>query len=203
LPGTDPYGQGVPYALLSDVPNAQTATTGIVDALTPKVVMTFASASVRGATIATPVAGMVTWLQDIRQLQLYDGTTWSTIASGSSTWTTIALGSGYTHNGNSQGNVQYRVVNLFGESAIMLRGGANVTYSGNVAPNSGVINASPLPTAARPTTLRTISIPVSAVDSNTLSMKLDLQTSGNLVLTGVSSVAKPPWIGLNGTFTSL
>lgn len=76
MPITDSYGQNITYPTLADKPNAQTLGQGIVDGLTPKVIMNFASAVVRGATITSPKAGMVTWLVDVARLEFYDGTAW-------------------------------------------------------------------------------------------------------------------------------
>jgi hypothetical protein len=39
-------------------------------------VMTFASATARTAAIATPVEGMLTWLEDVNKYQNYDGAAW-------------------------------------------------------------------------------------------------------------------------------
>lgn len=76
MPITDSYGQNVSYPTLADKPNAQSLGQGIVDGLTPKVIMTFASAVVRGATISAPKAGMVSWLADVGRLEFYDGVAW-------------------------------------------------------------------------------------------------------------------------------
>jgi hypothetical protein len=47
-------------------------------------VMTFESSASRGSAIASPIEGMVTYLEDSNSLQLYDGTNWaSTTGSGS------------------------------------------------------------------------------------------------------------------------
>lgn len=76
MPITDSYGQNITYPTLADKPNAQTLGKGIVDGLTPKTVMYFASAVVRGATITAPQAGMITWLKDVERLEFFDGHSW-------------------------------------------------------------------------------------------------------------------------------
>lgn len=203
MPLTDGYGQNITYPTLTDKPNAQTLGQGIVDGLTPRSVMRFASASVRGGTITVPVEGMMTWLQDVNLLQVFDGSAWVTVAAGTSIWTNISLASGFTDNGNSNGTAQYRVVNLFGEPSIMLRGGLNVTYtSGNIA-NGGIINSTALPSSARPSTLRTIPVACSAVSSTIASLKLDIQTDGYLKIVGTGGADLPPWVSLNGVICSL
>jgi hypothetical protein len=47
-------------------------------------VMTFASSAARGSAIATPVEGMVTYLEDSNSLQLYDGDGWTSAGGVSS-----------------------------------------------------------------------------------------------------------------------
>jgi hypothetical protein len=210
MPLTDSYGQGIQYSTLTDKPNAQTLGQGLVDGLTPKVVMTFASGIVRGATITTPKAGMVTWLKDVGRLEVYDGTAWVSFAFGANTWKTISPPAavddwpGWAQNGNSQGTFQYRVVNLFGEDAIMFRGGlARNGYSGAI-PSYYTLNATALPANARPSSLRTILVPCSDVGSARIALKMDVTTDGWLRLYGISTPSNlPAWVGFNGCFASL
>jgi hypothetical protein len=203
VPLTDAQGQNVPYPTLSDKPNAQTAFQGIVDNLTPKTVMTYASATVRGATITVPKSGMLTWLQDVRRLEVYDGTGWSTVTAGSSAWTTVTLSQGYAHNGNNQGTFQYRRINLFGEVGLMFRGGLTVTYQNNDVKYTNEMNSVALPSNCRPTSLRSLVIPCSDVNSARITMKMDVTTVGTLNLWGVQAGSNPAWIGFNGVFCSL
>jgi hypothetical protein len=146
---------------------------------------------------------MVAFLQDTKLFTGYDGTSWVVLAAGTQAWTTIPLVSGYSHDGNANGTAQYRVVNLFGEATVMLRGGVALTYPGGVLPNSGIMTSSALPSAARPTSLRTVSCACSALSSTITSLKLDAQTGGHLLLVGTGSTDKPPWVSLNGCFYSL
>jgi len=203
MPLTDSYGQGVTYPTLTDKPNAQTLGQGIVDGLTPKVVMTFASAVVRGATVKKPAAGMVTWLKDVGRLEVYDGSGWVSFGYGTNTWKTISLASGFTANGNNNGTPQYRIVTLFGEDTIMLRGGVNLTYTGTTIKNGGVINSTMLPASARPATLRTVPVACSAASATVTSLKLDIKTTGELTIVGTGPKDLPPWVSLNGVICSL
>jgi hypothetical protein len=206
MPLTDGYGQNIPYPTLTDKPNAQTLGQGIVDGVTPKLIMSFPSAVNRGATIKKPLAGMVTWIKDIAELQLFDGAAWVTVAAGTSTWKTLPLASGYTHNGNDNGTAQYRVVNLFGEPTLMFRGGLNVAYNaaGGAIANNGTVTSSALPIGARPTTRRTITAACSVYKSDLGSLKVDLNTNGHIVIVGTNTTdVKPPWVSLNGVFCSL
>jgi hypothetical protein len=201
---TDPYGQNVPYSTLTDQANAQTLGQGLVENLTPRSVMRFKSANVRGATLTAPKAGMVTWLEDVRKLEVYDGSAWSTITAGTSAWTTLTLyGVDYEHNGNSQGNFQYRLINLFGEMGLMFRGGVSVTYRSPNANPVGRLNAFALPVPARPSTLRTLVVPCSDVNSSRITLKLDVGSDGILTLFGFQTGVQPPWVGFNGVFCSL
>ncbi|MEU9560346.1 hypothetical protein [Streptomyces fumanus] len=205
MPLTDSYGQGISYPTLTDKPNAQTLGQGIVDGLTPRSVMVFASAVVRGATIKKPVAGMVSWLKDVKRLEVYDGSGWSTITAGTSTWKTIELVPIYTHNGNSQGTFQYRLVNLFGEMGLMFRGGISINYPrpDGVLPGEGRLNAFALPVEVRPSSVRTLVVPCSDRDSTRITLKIDITPDGIIKLLGTQSNATPPWVGFNGVFTSL
>ncbi|MET8880553.1 hypothetical protein [Streptomyces rubiginosohelvolus] len=203
MPLTDSYGQGIPYPTLTDKPNAQTLGQGIVDGLTPKVVMTFASAVVRGATIKKPAAGMVTWLKDVGRLEVYDGSAWVAFGYGSNTWRTINLFVGYTANGNGNGTPQYRIVNLFGEPSIMLRGGIDLQYRNGSLLNDGQINVLALPANSRPSARRTVTVACSATNSVVTSLKLDINTNGTLVLVGTGGKNLPPWVSLNGVVCSL
>jgi hypothetical protein len=207
LPGTDDYGQDVPWLDNGDTPDLRVATKGLADALTPRSVMRFATAAERNATILAPVAGMVAFLATEKLFTGYDGSAWVVMAAGTSSWTTISLASGFTHDGNSNGNLQYRIVSLFGEPTVMFRGGIGVTY-GSVIPNSGVITASALPTSARPTDLRTVTGACSTTNSDVLSVKIDVQPSGHIQIVGTTTSSanpkiQPPWISFNGLFCSL
>ncbi|MEU5900538.1 hypothetical protein [Streptomyces venezuelae] len=213
MPTTDDYGQGIGIAALTDPPDASKLAKDIVNPIASRSTMRFASSSERAATLvgdAAPVEGMVTWLRDVDLLTVYDGSSWSVIGSGTKAWTTISLASGFAHNGNSNGTLQYRIVNLFGEDTLMLRGGVNITYSGSpkVIPNSGFVTNTPLVTAARPSSLRSLTGACSTTDSDVLSVKIDIGTDGRIQIVGTTSATadpkiQPPWVSFNGKFCSL
>lgn len=203
MPTTDDYGQGVSIAALTDAPNAATLAQDIANAIVQRGVMRFSTASERNATLTSPTDGMVAYLATEQLITARVGGTWVTIGSSVSSWTNITLVSGFAHNGNSNGNVQYRRINLFGEPSVQLQGALSVTY-GPAIPNSGVFTASPLPTEARPASLRTVVIPCSDNSSERITLKLDAKTGGHLEIYGTnSSTNRPPWIGFNGVFYSL
>ena len=80
MPLTDSKGQGIPYPVLTDVPNAETFGRNLVEAVAGKLVMVYPSASVRGATITSPTSGMVSYLADVKRLEIYDGNSWQHIS---------------------------------------------------------------------------------------------------------------------------
>lgn len=209
MPTTDSFGQGFAGLDYGDVPDLKTMGDGLLE-MAGQTVMRFATASTRNATLTSPVAGMTAWLNSEETLTVYDGTAWVAVASGTQSWTGVSLAAGFSNNGNSNGNLQYRVVNLFGESTLMLRGGLNVTYSGSpsVIANSGVITGTPLPAAARPTSLRSLTGACSTTNSDVLSVKLDIATDGHIQIVGTTSSTanpkiQPPWVSFNGVFCSL
>lgn len=209
MPTTDSFGQGFAGLDYGDVPDLKTMGDGLLE-MAGQTVMRFATASTRNATLTSPVAGMTAWLNSEETLTVYDGTAWVAVASGTQSWTGVSLAAGFSNNGNSNGNLQYRVVNLFGESTLMLRGGLNVTYSGSpsVIANSGVITGTPLPAAARPTSLRSLTGACSTTNSDVLSVKIDIATDGHIQIVGTTSSTanpkiQPPWVSFNGVFCSL
>jgi hypothetical protein len=74
---TDAYGQNITFPALTDAPNAQLlgGASGL-GAMVPQLVMRFASATARAATITAPVAGMLTWLADVARYEYYSGSAW-------------------------------------------------------------------------------------------------------------------------------
>lgn len=203
MPTTDDYGQGIGIASLTDAPDADKLASDIVNAIAQRSVMRFASASTRGATLTSPVEGMLAWLQDVNRLDLYDGSSWVAVSTGTSAWTTISLESGFTQNGNSNGTLQYRLLNISGEESLQLRGAVNRTSYPGSPPSSYVINSTALPAAVRPSTLRSVLVPCSDTNSDRIALKLDVRTDGYLEVIGFGTATKPPWIGFNGTLVSL
>jgi hypothetical protein len=202
----DTYGQNIGLWSMTDAPSIPDAIALFAAGTLPRLRLTFASASTRGATLvgtAAPVPGMMTWLTDVGRLDVYDGTAWVTISVGTSSWTTIGLVSGFTQNGNSNGTLQYRRLNISGEDSLQLRGAiARASYPAS-PPSGYIINQTALPSAVRPSTLRSVVIPCSDVSSERIALKLDVQTDGYLQVFGIGTDVKPPWIGFNGVTVSL
>jgi len=202
---TDDYGQGITLMSLTDSPSIPKAIADLAAGVIPRGVMRFASASTRGATLTgafAPAEGMLSYLRDVNRLDLYTGSTWLAVSTGVSAWTTINPASGLSQDGNSNGTFQYRLLNISGEESIQFRGGLARSYSGTPA-SSIVVNTTALPSAVRPSTLRTVLVPCSDTSSDRIALKMDIRTDGYLEVFGFSSSVKPPWIGFNGVICSL
>lgn len=205
MPTPDAYGQNIGLWQMTDPPSIPEAISLLAGGLLPRSVLRFASASQRGATLVgaqAPVEGMLAWLQDTNLLTLYDGAQWTVLAAGAQTWTSPALASGYGNNGNSNGTIGYRLVNLFGEPTVMWRGGLLPSYSGGLPANSGMFLSAALPVAMRPTSLRTVTAACSGLTSTSLSVKVDFRPTGVVEIVTETGVT-PPWISLNNVMYSL
>jgi hypothetical protein len=76
---TDDYGQGISVADLATAPNAEALAKNLANGLAQRSVLRYASASARASALTgttAPVEGMVTWLQDVNKLYIYDGSAW-------------------------------------------------------------------------------------------------------------------------------
>lgn len=206
MPTTDAWGQSIQITSNTDAPDIPKTAQQLADGLVPRSVLRFASSSARGATLvgtAAPVDGMVTYLQDVQRYEVRINGQWVVLSTGVSSWTTISLASGFTQNGNSNGTLQYRLLNISGEESLQFRGAVNKTSYPSSPPSNYVINSTALPSAVRPSTLRTVLIPCSDVSSVRIALKLDVRTDGYLEVFGFSGEVKPPWIGFNGVTVSL
>ncbi|MER7053498.1 hypothetical protein ACH4MG_26990 [Streptomyces sp. NPDC017454] len=206
MPDLDKWGQGIGIWQMTDAPSIPDAIKLVADGTIPRGVLRYASASARGATLVgaqAPVDGMLTWLEDVSRLELRVDGAWVVVAVGARAWATVTLTSGWAQNGNAQGTLQYRVVNLAGDDTIMLRGGISRASYPSSLPDYFTLNTTALPLSARPSSLRTVTVPCSDVGSDRVALKLDINPEGWLRLYGVDSVNKPIWIGFNGVFTSL
>lgn len=206
MPTTDDYGQGIGLWAMTDAPDIPAAIRALAAGMIPRGVLRFASASTRGATLIgdyAPVDGMLTLLQDVKRLDVRLNGAWVAVSVGASSWTTIALNSPFTQNGNSNGTLQYRLLNISGEESLQLRGAVGRSSWPSTPAGNYVINTTALPSMVRPSTLRTVLIPCSDVASERIALKLDVRTDGYLEVFGTGSSVKPPWIGFNGTLVSL
>ncbi|MFC1415423.1 hypothetical protein [Streptacidiphilus cavernicola] len=118
-------------------------------------------------------------------------------------WTTVTMASGYAHNGNSNGNVQYRVIDFLGTRFVQWRGGFAATYSSGVPINSGTLLSAAVPSLARPSARRSMTCACSVSSSVVTSMKVDFGTDGTATLVSAGTTNNPPWVSLNGVMYSL
>lgn len=73
---TDTYGQSITLYQNTESPNLEAMIKNLSDGLIPRSIMRFSAASARAATLTAPVEGMVTWLQDVNRLYVYDSGAW-------------------------------------------------------------------------------------------------------------------------------
>lgn len=134
MPTPDPYGADALLAALTDAPDAAKLAADIGIPLAKLSVIPFASVSERAAVLATPSAGMVTFLQDTKIWQGYDGQNWQTIVAATLPWANVTLGSGYVAYGGSTVGPRVRregsIVYL--EGRLAKTGGATIPASDNV-----------------------------------------------------------------------
>ena len=67
--------QAIPYPQLADQAHPDNIKE-LANYIDGRIVMRFASAAARDAAIASPAAGMSAWLTDVKQITVYDGTSW-------------------------------------------------------------------------------------------------------------------------------
>lgn len=133
-------------------------------------------------------------------------------AAADQAWTQPTLATGFTHDGNGNGNVQYRTVVIGGTRIMQWRGGLGITYSGNAIQNSGDCLSAALGTTLRPASTRSLTAACSATNSSSYSLKIDARTDGQLRVIGTTTattdayatpIIRPPWVSLNGLQYSL
>lgn len=111
---TDDYGQGLSIAALTDAPNAAALAQGIANAIAQRSIMRFASAAARAAQLTgsfAPVEGMISWLQDVDELDIYQGGAWVIFPFGSNAWTNYTpTWAGLTNLGSSVSRGRYRQI---------------------------------------------------------------------------------------------
>jgi hypothetical protein len=140
MPGSDDYGQDVPYPKLSDQPNIEAALSALVNALVPLSNMIFANANERAASLPAPVVGMETFLVAEGRKEYYNGSAWVPLTPGQ--WQPLSFATGYVAN---SGSPSYRVLN--GE--VQFRGTIKLS-SGADLPNAVETLFATVPVGARP-----------------------------------------------------
>jgi|SRR5689334_11923490 len=193
MPGTDSYGQNVPYPKLNDAPNLETAMAGLVNGAVPLTNMTFANANARAAQLATPVVGMETYLVAEGRKEIFTSSGWVTITAGP--WIPLSFASGYAAN---SGSPAYRIVN----QSVRLRGTAKRT-SGSPFTKAAAFTIATLPVEARPTAFRYF---LGCTEwASDMYARVEIDTDGSIVVivptTGSGTAAS--WVSLDQVEYSL
>jgi hypothetical protein len=160
---------------------------------------------------STPYTGQ--YYDNGTNLLRWNGTSWDTYQKVVTTgWTQPTLATGFAHDGNTNGNVQYRLVTIEGTQYMEWRGGLGITYSGNSIQNSGNFLTAALGASFRPPSLRSTPAACSATSSPVLSLKIDFRPDGTAAVVGTTTassdsystpIIRPPWVSLNGIRYSL
>ncbi|WP_413800087.1 hypothetical protein [Streptomyces iranensis] len=206
IPGTPAAAPAPPPLPAASLPLYRVAVAAAVSAGTGGIDFPAATTDIRPYTVAAggiapqanaPGAYRAQYRDNGTGLQRFSGAEWVGYAAELVPWTKVSLAGGYKHNGNSNGNIAYRVIDLIGARFVQWRGGMNVTYRGGAPVRDGEFLTAVLPTVARPGTLRTVPVACSAANSNVLSLKADFRSNGRAALVAQSG-ATPPWVSLNG-----
>jgi len=114
-------------------------------------------------------------------------------------WRSVSLASGYTHNGNSQGNVQWTTYVIGGQRWVEWRGGMNVNQSGSagswVMPSGGTFETI-TDDIAIPPVKRVVDTAQNYFGGTTPSIKIDFNPDGECNLIG-SAAVETLWVSLN------
>lgn len=189
MPTADPFAQSINIAALTDAPDVETLAHGIVDAVAPRLVLRFATAVARAATLvgtAAPVPGMITYLisEDRYEARMGDGT-WRTISSGA--WQPLSFASGYAPRTGSPG---YRIL---GDS-VELRGTFERTTAAPFTKGAPLTVAN-LPVGARPAAWKYF--PIATEWAADMYARAEVDTGGNVIVT------IPPATAIGASWASL
>lgn len=196
MPTADPFAQSISIAALTDAPDVETLAHGIVDAVAPRLVLRFASAIARAATLvgsAAPVPGMITYLasEDRYEARMGDGT-WRTISSGA--WIPLTFAGGYVPR---TGSPSYR---LLGDS-VELRGTLERT-TGAPFTKGTALTVATLPVGARPAAWKYF--PIATEWAADMYARAEVDTGGNVIITIPPSTATgASWASLDNVRFSL
>ena len=120
------------------------------------------------------------------------------------TWNLAPLQTGFTHNGNASGNVEWAEYTVQGQTWLEFRGAATVASTGTfpnfLIPNGGVVFQ--LPLGNRPSVRRTTPISQNTYVNTTAqtanhSIKVDINNNGNVVLLG-SAFIQTTFVSFHG-----
>lgn len=134
--------------------------------------------------------------------------TYGRLSAGTETaWVKPTLATGFTHDGNTNGDVMYRLAIIAGTRFMQWRGGLGITYASNAIQNSGDFLSAAVAAALRPPSTRSLTAACSASTSSSLSLKIDARPDGQMRVIGTTTsttdayttpIIRPPWVSLNG-----
>lgn len=118
-------------------------------------------------------------------------------------WTKVTLNTGYTHDGNAEGDVMWTSYTWRGTKYIEWQGGMTVASTGSegsfAVPNSGVFFTF-ADTKLRPSSRRTVAVGknlYSTANYVNNTAKIDFNTTGNCTVVNATNI-EHDWISLNG-----
>ncbi|MEV7425163.1 hypothetical protein [Streptomyces sp. NPDC091212] len=201
MPKNDSYSQSVPFPVLSDAPNIETAMSSLVNGLVPLTVMRFANANSRSATLIgayKPVPGMITYLLAEDRWEAYQASGgWLLLSDGP--WTGFTYSSGYSA--------------YMGSPGWRRKAGGGIELRGRWRKNSGslidtgdITQFASIPSAIAPASVRHF---ICASNRTTTSgvtrytARIEVASNGALRYNvesggGVGTTQDPAWVSLDG-----
>lgn len=111
---------------------------------------------------------------------------------------TPTLNTGWTNNGNSEGTVTVRIINILGQQFAQWSGGFVPAYSGsNLTPSASFLLAA-LPAAYRPSGNRSVIAATSTNSSSQSYVRLTFLADGTTLVAVLTSDVNKAWVSLNG-----
>ncbi|MFE6493412.1 hypothetical protein [Streptomyces sp. NPDC057748] len=202
MPKNDSYGQNVPYPVLSDAPNIETAFQAAVNGLVALSVLRFANANERAATLVgsyAPRPGMITYLiaEDRWEARQVNGS-WLLLSDGP--WQPLTFKSGYAAHAGSPGWRRKA------GGGIELRGRIRRSNNGNLDDSGELISFASIPAAVAPASNRPFVMPTKRITSGGITRhtaRVEVTIDGTLTYyveagAGVSTSDAVAWFGLDG-----
>ncbi|MFJ9213005.1 hypothetical protein [Streptomyces sp. NPDC102264] len=201
MPKNDSYGQAVPFPVLADAPNIETAMSSLVNGLVPLTVMRFANANARSATLIgnlKPVPGMITYLIAEDRWEARQGdNTWLLLSDGP--WTPFTFSSGYAAYGGSPGWRRKA------GGGIELRGRWQKN-SGSLIDTGDITKFGSIPSSVAPAAVRYFlcaSNRVTASGVTRYTARIEIASNGDMSYNvesggGVGTSGSPAWVSLDG-----
>ncbi|MFI2213027.1 hypothetical protein [Streptomyces sp. NPDC020141] len=202
MPSTDAYAQEVPYPLLSDSPDIETAMRSLVNGVVPLTVMRFANYNERAATLTgslAPVPGMVVYLRAEDRWEAYQADKkWLLLSDGP--WRPFQLIAGYSAQGGSPG---WR---LKAGGGVELRGRIRRSNGGNLVDDGNIVTFANIPQSITPGATRYYIVSTNRMTTGSVThytARVEVSSSGELRYTvekggGTAEPGEAPWFCLDG-----